>query len=89
MSGADAPPVDIHPEHWKIVRDILRLHVPRHEVWAFGSRARHTAKPYSDLDLAMINDAPLAPAVLSALQEDFSESSLPWKVDVVEWATTS
>jgi len=25
----------------------------------------------------------------SALAEDFAQSDLPWKVDVVDWATTS
>lgn len=89
MRGAETPPIDIHPDHWAIVREILRRHVPRHEVWAFGSRAKHTAKRYSDLDLAVITDAPLASAVITALQDDFSESDLPWKVDVLDWAATS
>ena len=26
---------------------------------------------------------------MSALAEDFSESDLPWKVDVVDWSTTN
>jgi type I restriction enzyme S subunit len=89
MSGTETPPVDISPDHWAIVRDILRRHLPQHEVWAFGSRVKHKAKRYSDLDLAVIADAPLAPSVLAALREDFSDSDLPWKVDMVDWATTS
>ena len=70
------------------VRDILRRHVPHHEVWAFGSRARNTAKPYSDLDLAIISDRPLSLRLIARLEDDFSESDLPWRVDVVDWATT-
>lgn len=85
----DTPPIDVRPEHWAIVRDILRQHVPRHEVWAFGSRARNAAKRYSDLDLAVITEAPLSLDVGAALAEAFSESDLPWRVDVVDWATTS
>ena len=85
----DLPPIDISPAHWQIVRDILRRHVPGHEVWAFGSRAKHTAKRYSDLDLAVIGDAPLPSAITAGLACDFSDSDLPWKVDVVDWATTS
>lgn len=81
--------MDIRPDHWAIVQAILRRHVPNREVWAFGSRARLTAKPYSDLDLAIIGDEPLGLAVSAALSDDFSESDLPWKVDVVDWATTS
>lgn len=88
-SAARVPAIDIRPEQWAIVRSILRRHVSEREVWAFGSRARGTAKPYSDLDLAILGEAPLGLALSAALAEDFSESDLPWKVDVVDWATTS
>ena len=83
------PAIDIHPDHWEIVRQILQKHVPHLGVWAFGSRAGRRAKPYSDLDLAIITDQPLPLAIQAALADDFSESDLPWKVDVVDWATTS
>lgn len=85
----DTPPIDIQPDYWKIVHAILQKNVPRYEVWAFGSRAKRTAKTYSDLDLAVITDAPLSLAVKASLADDFSESDLPWKVDIVDWATTS
>ena len=81
--------LDIPLKHWEIVRDILHKHVPEYEVWAFGSRAKWTAKPYSDLDLAIITDHALSLAVSAALEDAFSESDLPWKVDIVDWATTS
>ncbi len=83
------PPIDILPEHWIIVRDILRKHVPQYTVWAFGSRARGTAKPFSDLDLVILTEHPLPLEVSAALAEDFSESDLPYKVDLVDWATTA
>lgn len=86
---SDMPNVDIRPDHWEIVCDILRKHVPQYEVWAFGSRAKWTAKPYSDLDLAVITDKPIPIQISANLSEAFSESDLPWKVDVVDWATTS
>jgi len=65
---------------------ILRAHVPAHEVWAFGSRARRCAKRYSDLDLVIVGLQPLSLDALAALNEAFAESDLPWKVDVVDWA---
>ncbi|MBV6812359.1 restriction endonuclease subunit S [Xanthomonas campestris pv. passiflorae] len=86
---SDTPNIDIRPDHWQIVRDILHKHVPHYEVWAFGSRAKWLAKQYSDLDLAIITDQPLSLAVSAALADDFSESDLPWKVDIVDWAATS
>ena len=82
-------PIDISSKHWAMVRDILHRHVPEYEVWAFGSRAKGTAKPYSDLDLAIITDKALSLAVSAALENEFTESDLPWKVDIVDWGTTS
>ena len=91
MSGNDTPMpmIDMRPDDWAMVQRILQAHVPHCEVWAFGSRAKWTAKPYSDLGLAVIGDQPLSLAISAALADDFSESDLPWKVDVVDWATTS
>lgn len=85
----DMPKIDVRPDLWEIVRGILQKHVPQYAVWAFGSRAKWTAKQHSDLDLAVITDKPLPLAVSAALADDFSESDLPWRVDVVDWAATS
>ena len=81
--------LDVRPDHLRMVLDILQKRVPQYEVWAFGSRAKWTAKDYSDLDLCIVSDQPLSFSLLGALAEDFSDSDLPWKVDVVDWATTS
>ncbi|MBF0612263.1 MAG: nucleotidyltransferase domain-containing protein [Magnetococcales bacterium] len=83
------PLLDIRPDHLKIVQEILNRHVPDHEVWAFGSRVKGTAREYSDLDLCVISDKPLDFGLQGDLLDDFAESDLPWKVDVVDWATTS
>ncbi len=82
-------PIDVRPEHWAIMRGILGVLVPQYEVWAFGSRARGTAKPHSDLDLAIITDRPLPLDLSVRLAEAFEEADLPWKVDVVDWAAAS
>jgi predicted nucleotidyltransferase len=54
-------------------------------VWVFGSRAKKTRKPFSDLDLAIDAASPLAYSTLVNLKNDFEESDLPYKVDVVDW----
>ena len=69
------------------MQHILQTHVRDMEVWAFGSRARHTAKPYSDLDLALISEAPLSLPRLADITSAFEESDLTTRVDVVDWAT--
>lgn len=72
-----------------IVREVLQKYVPTYEVWAFGSRVNGNVKPYSDLDLTVITAEPLDLQTYADLVDAFSESNLPWKVDVVDWATTS
>jgi type I restriction enzyme S subunit len=79
--------IDLSDEELSIVQDVLRRHVPEREVWAFGSRARHTAKKFSDLDLAVIGETPLGLALQAAMNEAFQESALPFKVDLVDWAS--
>ena len=86
--SAVAPRIDLRPDHWAIVRGVLRRHVPDRKVLAFGSRATWTAKDYSDLDLAIVGDEPLSLETTSALAAGFGESDLPFKVDLVDWATT-
>ena len=81
--------LDIRPDHLQIVQTILRQHVPNSPVWAFGSRAKWTAKDHSDLDLCVVSDKPLDFRLLGALTESFSDSDLPYMVDIVDWATTS
>lgn len=83
------PPIQVSPAEWRTVQDILRARIPGRTVWAFGSRARRTAKPFSDLDLAVRAPTPLPADTAAALAEDFSESELPWKVDLVDWSTLS
>jgi len=83
----EQPLIDVSPEDWRIVHDILQRYVPGREVWAFGSRAKWTAKEYSDLDIAIVGEEPLSLSVMAELMDAFQESELPFKVDVVDWAT--
>jgi type I restriction enzyme S subunit len=82
-------PVDIRPDHLRLVLDILRQHVPMAEVLVFGSRAKWLARDTSDLDLCIRDAAPLSFEQMGLLREAFEESNLPYKVDVVDWATIS
>jgi len=70
--------------HTELVAECLRSHISKqHRVYLFGSRARGDAQPFSDLDLCL--EGPnLNYAEMSALQDEFSESDLPYGVDVVQ-----
>jgi type I restriction enzyme S subunit len=86
---AGTPPIDLAPRDWADVVRILHEQVPAIEVWAFGSRARRTAKPYSDLDLALITQQPLSLEQFAAIADAFATSDLSIRVDLVDWAATS
>ena len=78
-------PIDMRPDHEALVRDILLARLPKGvRVWVFGSRATWRAKPYSDLDLALEASEPLPAALVDDLVDEFRESDLPWKVDVLD-----
>jgi predicted nucleotidyltransferase len=71
------------------VQDILKAHIPDCEVWVFGSRAGPLAKPFSDLDLAIVSPDGLAVRRLALLSAAFEESDLPIKVDLVDWKSAN
>jgi type I restriction enzyme S subunit len=77
--------MDLKPEYLAMVRDILATHVPGMEVRIFGSRAIGPAKPHSDLDLALIGDGKVDFGTMARLKDAFSESDLPFRVDVLDW----
>lgn len=81
--------LDISRDQLEQVRHILKKFVPKHKVLAFGSRVRGTAKKHSDLDLAIISDEPIPLQTMALMKEAFSESSIPFKVDLIDWSLTS
>lgn len=59
--------------------------LPNTKIYAFGSRVNNTAQKYSDLDLALDVGEPIGLLILSNLEESFSESDIPYKVDLVDF----
>lgn len=76
------------PHYLAMVRRILREHLPRAEVWAYGSRVRGDHHDTSDLDLVVRNPADLSRPLpqLAEVAEAFSASNLPLIVQIVDWA---
>jgi predicted nucleotidyltransferase len=81
--------IDLTPDQLAEVRRILNLYIPGRTVHAFGSRVTGNTKPFSDLDLVIMGETPLDFRQLSSLKDAFAESSLPFRVDLVDWATTT
>jgi predicted nucleotidyltransferase len=85
--------LDMGDDHKGLLLDILRANIPQLEVWAFGSRAKWTARETSDLDLVLRNpshpESPIDLETIGGLKEIFDESDLPFMVDILDWATVS
>jgi len=85
-----SPPLalDLPQKYLEQVKTILRAHVPHVEVWAYGSRVTGNGHEASDLDLMPRNpqNLPEETAALYDLKEAFTESNLPIRVDIMDWA---
>ena len=81
--------LDLPENQLQGVCGILQEIAPDREVWAFGSRVKGTAKPYSDLDLVIRGEKSLPVRIMNRLVEAFQESDLPIRVDVLEWCAIS
>ena len=81
-----AVPIDLSADHRRLALRILGANLPRNiRVWLFGSRAAGRARRYSDLDLAIDAGRPLTLDETARLAEAFSDSDLPFRLDVVDW----
>jgi uncharacterized protein len=76
--------LDLSDTHLAIVRSILRKHAPQHSAWAFGSRVQGTAQRFSDLDICVDGSQSMGYEETANLKLAFSESNLPFVVDVVD-----
>lgn len=78
--------ISISENERRIVTDVLARWAPEVGVRVFGSRVHGNAKRWSDLDLVLMSETPISPETMMMIKLDFSESDLPWRVDVFEWA---
>lgn len=81
--------INLNAQELNIVKSILSEKCPNTPAWVFGSRVKGTNKPFSDIDLALITTTPLTIRELTELELAFSDSDLPFKVDLVDWASCS
>ena len=66
------------------VRHLVDKVLPGARVAVFGSRATGHARPFSDLDLLVMEPRQLTWTQRADLRDVFEASDLPFKVDVVE-----
>jgi predicted nucleotidyltransferase len=79
-------PIDLPADHKRLVLKIFCAHLPPNaKIWVFGSRVTGRARRYSDLDLAIDAGRRLTLDEIAILTEAFSDSDLPYRVDLVDW----
>ena len=76
--------IDITAEQRTIVLQLLKRHLPNTTAWIYGSRAKWTSRPQSDLDLVVFA-TPEQNGRVSNLRQAFEESNLPFRVDLFVW----
>jgi predicted nucleotidyltransferase len=82
MNADLTPPLP--PEELRQVLEVFRRYPAVSAVKLFGSRAKGTHRPYSDVDLAVFG--PLGPLEGEAIALDLEDLLLPYKFDVVPMA---
>ncbi|HBR70220.1 TPA: nucleotidyltransferase domain-containing protein [Candidatus Dependentiae bacterium] len=70
----------ISSEDIDILRTILKDY---DQVYVFGSRAKGTQRPFSDLDICLKSD--ISDYEYELLKEKFEESDLPFTVDIIQY----
>lgn len=80
--------LDLKPRHREQLATLLAEHMPGVEVWAYGSRVSGKGHEGSDLDLALRGPGlePVPVDKLSRLTDALRESTLPFLVEVHDWA---
>jgi len=77
--------LQLENRHQKIIREILSKYPYR--FFAYGSRAKGTARQLSDLDLCYQGN--LSDALVFQIEEEFKESDLPFLVELASWKRMS
>lgn len=81
--------IDISSNHLDIVVETISKHLADCQVRVFGSRYKHTAKKYSDLDIALVGEAKIDWKIIACINDELEESDLPFRVDILDWNSIS
>jgi predicted nucleotidyltransferase len=72
----------LRPAHFEAMLEVLRTYPGVQKVVLFGSRAKGTFRPASDVDLCILGPS-LTLDDLAAISEQLDELPMPQRVDVV------
>ncbi len=60
-----------------------------YKIFIFGSRANNKARKFSDYDIGIIGKKRVPWFILALIEEQFENSDLPFRVDVVDFSLVS
>jgi predicted nucleotidyltransferase len=77
--------------HLQAVRRILLKRLQRYNasIYLFGSMARGEFRKTSDIDVAVLSTGGLPDGVLSEIREEFENSIVPYRVELIDLAKAS
>ena len=80
--------LNLAPRHRRVLKTLLREHLPNTEVWAYGSRVNGRGHDGSDLDLVLRGPGlkKIALERLMDFEEAVRESTIPILVEARDWA---
>jgi len=68
--------------------DIIHKHLPKCEIYLFGSQATGKNRPGSDIDLALNTGQKIPYTTIMKILVDIDQTIIPMKVDLVDWHVT-
>ena len=74
--------IDLDDDQLRLIKEIIKQHIPNKKVWAYGSRVTREAQETSDLDLVVFN---CNSDEIHDLKEELSESDVLVSVDIMDW----
>mgnify|MGYP004645750497 CR=1 FL=1 len=75
----------LEKRHLDYILNTLKQNLSNGKFYVFGSRAKGTNKEYSDIDIAIkCGDEKISADVLGKLLITFTDSTLPYEVDIVD-----
>jgi len=76
--------ITIDPKYKNLLLEIIEKHIPNCSVILFGSRAKKTHAPHSDIDIALDTNTIIDSTLLGTIKDEIEESTVPFFVDVVD-----
>ncbi|MFA6837066.1 MAG: nucleotidyltransferase domain-containing protein [Fibrobacteraceae bacterium] len=81
-----AMPLCLENDQLEIVKRILKVHFGGLEVDAYGPRVTGVdLTPDAELNVVVISSKPISFEEMVGVENAFTESKLPFRVDVVDW----